>query len=255
MKRLLDILLSIFGLVLSSPVVVPTMFLVWKQDGKSPLYIAPRVGKGEVDFRMVKLRSMVANADRTGVDSTGANDARITPVGRFIRRYKLDELTQLWNVLVGDMSLVGPRPNVRRETDLYSAEEKKLLGVKPGITDFASIVFSDEGEILQHEPDPDLAYNQLIRPWKSRLGLIYIANRSLWLDLQLIFFTAVAILSRQTALNWVARRLADFGVDETVVAVARRDAALVPSPPPGMSEIVKHRETATEPVETTAGAD
>lgn len=244
----MDVVLSVLGLAISSPVVLPTMFLVWKQDGKSPLYIAPRVGKDEIDFRMVKLRSMVANADRTGVDSTGANDARITPVGRFIRRYKLDELTQLWNVLKGEMSLVGPRPNVRRETDLYTSEEKRLLSAKPGITDFASIVFSDEGKILQDEQDPDLAYNQLIRPWKSRLGLIYIDHRSLLLDLQLVFFTATAILSRQTALNWVVSKLSDLGVDENVLAVARRDAELRPSPPPGMTEIVTHREQASEPV-------
>jgi len=254
-KRLLDILLSVFGLVVSSPVVLPVMFLVWKQDGKSPFYVAPRVGKDEVDFRMVKLRSMVVNADRTGVDSTGADDARITPVGRFIRSYKLDELTQLWNVLKGDMSLVGPRPNVRRETDLYSPEEKKLLRVKPGITDFASIVFSDEGEILQDKTDPDLAYNQLIRPWKSRLGLIYIENRSLLLDLQLIIFTAIAILSRQTALNWVVRRLGTRGADERLLAVAGRKADLIPSPPPGMTEIVSSREGAEMAAGAAVGAD
>lgn len=255
MKRLIDILLSTFGLVVSSPIVLPTMFLVWRQDGKSPFYIAPRVGKDEIDFQMVKLRSMVVNADRTGVDSTGANDVRITPVGRFIRRYKLDELTQLWNVLKGDMSLVGPRPNVRRETDLYTPEEKKLLSVKPGITDFASIVFSDEGEILQDKQDPDLAYNQLIRPWKSRLGLIYIEHRSLLLDIQLIFFTATAIFSRQTALNWVVSKLSDLGVDEAVIAVASRDAELIPAPPPGLTEIVTRRERASQPVETAVNAD
>ena len=102
------------------------MFLVWRQDGHSPFYIAPRVGKGERIFRMVKLRSMVINADKSGVDSTSGNDSRITSVGHFIRRYKLDELTELWNVLLGDMSLVGPRPNVQRETNLYSEVEKEL---------------------------------------------------------------------------------------------------------------------------------
>ena len=169
-KRLLDITLSLFGLVIASPILLPVMFLVWKQDRHSPFYVAERMGKKEKPFKMVKMRSMIKNADAQGVDSTSANDMRITPVGHFIRNYKLDELTQLWNVLKGDMSLVGPRPNVKRETDLYTSQEKRLLSVKPGITDFASIVFSDEGEILADKSDPDIAYNQLIRPGKSRLG-------------------------------------------------------------------------------------
>jgi lipopolysaccharide/colanic/teichoic acid biosynthesis glycosyltransferase len=217
------------------------MVLVWLQDHKSPFYIAPRVGKGESLFKMVKLRSMVANADKSGVDSTGASDSRITPVGRFIRRYKLDELTQLWNVLKGDMSLVGPRPNVPRETALYTAEEKRLLSVRPGITDFASIVFSDEGEILEGREDPDLTYNQLIRPWKSRLGLIYIENRSLSIDLQLIFFTVVAVISRDSALRWVHSCLSRLEVDEDVLRVSRRSSDLEPFPPPGSDQVVTSR--------------
>ena len=136
MKRLFDIFASFFGLLLLSPVIVPVCFLVWIQDWHSPFYVANRVGKNEKLFKMVKLRSMIVNADKSGVDSTGNNDNRITAVGRFIRKCKLDEISQLWNVLLGDMSLVGPRPNVKRETDLYSSEEKKLLTVKPGITDF-----------------------------------------------------------------------------------------------------------------------
>ena len=135
--------------MLASPVLLPVMFLVWWQDRHSPFYVASRVGLDQRPFRMVKLRSMRIGADKSGVDSTSAGDSRITPVGHFIRRYKLDELTQLWNVLIGDMSLVGPRPNVERETRLYTDLEQRLLTVKPGITDYASIVFADEGEILQ----------------------------------------------------------------------------------------------------------
>src|SRR5205085_5451329 len=171
MKRLFDIICAAAGLVLTSPILLPVMFLIWRQDGFSPFYIAARVGRRESLFHMVKLRSMVKNADKSGVDSTSMDDRRITRVGQFVRKYKLDELTQLWNVLRGEMSLVGPRPNVKRETDLYTREEKRLLTVRPGITDFASIVFSDEGEILAGQPDPDIAYNQLIRPGKSRLGI------------------------------------------------------------------------------------
>ena len=178
MKRLMDVLVSFFGLLFLSPVLAVVMFFIWKQDRHSPFYVAPRVGKDGRIFRVVKLRSMVAGADKTGVDSTSAYDPRITSIGRFIRRFKLDEFTQLWNVLKGEMSLAGPRPNVKRETDLYTDVEKGLLSVKPGITDFSSIVFSDENDILKDSKDPDIDYNQLIRPWKSRLGLLYVKHQS-----------------------------------------------------------------------------
>jgi lipopolysaccharide/colanic/teichoic acid biosynthesis glycosyltransferase len=240
-KRLADILASLFGLLASSPILLPVMFLVWKEDKKSPFYIAPRSGRNGMKFKMVKLRSMVVDADKSGVDSTSGNDMRITPIGHKIRRYKLDELVQLWNVLIGDMSLVGPRPNVKTETDLYTDVEKELLSVRPGITDFSSIVFSDESEILEGRDDPDLAYNQLIRPWKSRLGLIYIKNQSLLLDLQLIFYTVVAIISKPKALIWVAKKLNNLDVDADTVSVSKREVNLFPFPPPGSDEIVSSR--------------
>jgi lipopolysaccharide/colanic/teichoic acid biosynthesis glycosyltransferase len=241
MKRLIDIIVSVAGLLLISPVLIPVIFLVWKQDRKSPFYIASRVGIDERLFSMVKLRSMVVDADKSGVDSTSANDARITPIGHFIRKYKLDELTQLWNVFLGDMSLVGPRPNVKIETDLYTQEEKILLSVRPGITDLASIVFSDEGEILADKEDPDLSYNQLIRPWKSRLGLIYINKQSILLDIQIIIYTAVGILSKPRSISWVVSKLQAFKVENDIVAIAKRDAPLYPFPPPGANEVVSKR--------------
>ena len=245
MKRLFDILTSALGLIAFSPVLLPVMFLVWRQDSHSPFYVAPRVGINEKSFKMVKLRSMVVNADKSGVDSTGSNDMRITPVGHFIRKYKLDEITQLWNVLLGDMSLVGPRPNVKRETDMYTVVEKRLLQVRPGITDFASIVFSDEGEILEDRQDPDLSYNQLIRPWKSRLGIIYIDNRNVWLDIQIVFYTAVAIVSKQTAITWLVKKLEGLRVDEKILQVARRNRKLEPYPPPGSDQVVSQRIVAS----------
>jgi lipopolysaccharide/colanic/teichoic acid biosynthesis glycosyltransferase len=217
------------------------MYLVYRQDKHSPFYVAPRVGKDGSMFKMLKLRSMSVNADKSGVDSTSVDDVRITPVGHKIRRYKLDEFTQLWNVLIGDMSLVGPRPNVVSDTDLYTDIEKELLVVRPGITDFSSIVFSDEGEILEGREDPDLSYNQLIRPWKSRLGLIYIKNQSLLLDVQLILYTVVAIISKPKALNWVAKKLNNLGVDLDTVKVSKREVDLFPFPPPGSDEIVSSR--------------
>jgi lipopolysaccharide/colanic/teichoic acid biosynthesis glycosyltransferase len=242
MKRIFDIVISGAGLLLASPILCPVIFLVWKQDRHSPFYIAPRVGKNGKLFRMVKLRSMIINADKSGVDSTGANDQRITKVGHFIRRYKLDELTQFWNVLLGDMSLVGPRPNVQRETDLYTHTERRLLEVRPGITDFASIVFSDEGDILKDEQDPDIAYNQLIRPGKGYLGLFYIDHQSFWLDIRLCVCTAIAILSRQKALDRISAILKSLGADEGLMRIARRQGALYPMPPPGGSKIVTSRD-------------
>jgi lipopolysaccharide/colanic/teichoic acid biosynthesis glycosyltransferase len=222
------------------------MFLVWIQDWHSPFYIAPRVGKKEKLFRMFKLRSMIVNADKSGVDSTSSNDKRITGVGRFIRKYKLDELTQLWNVLLGDMSLVGPRPNVKRETDLYTLEEKKLLTVKPGITDFSSIVFSDEGDILKDQIDPDIAYNQLIRPGKSMLGIFYIENRNFLLDIKLIFLTIVAIVSKEKALVNLVEILRKFNANSLILQIASRQENLVPMPPPGAKNIVTNREGRVE---------
>jgi len=240
-KRLVDILASFFGLLVVSPILLPVMFLVWKEDRKPPFYIAPRSGRNGTTFKMVKLRSMIVGADKSGVDSTSDNDMRITPIGHKIRRYKLDELIQLWNVLKGDMSLVGPRPNVKPETDLYTNIEKGLLSVRPGITDFSSIVFSDEGDILEGKDNPDLTYNQLIRPWKSRLGLIYIENQSFLLDIKLIVYTIIAIISKQRALNWVVNQLKTMCVDSDVVNISKREVELYPFPPPGMDQIVKMR--------------
>ena len=240
-KRLVDILVALFGLLVVSLILLPIMFLVWKEDKRSPFYITARSGRNGTTFKMFKLRSMVVDADKSGVDSTSSNDIRITPIGHKIRRYKLDELIQLWNVLIGDMSLVGPRPNVKSETDLYTDVEKELLLVRPGITDFSSIVFSDEGEILEGKDNPDLVYNQLIRPWKSRLGLIYIKNQSLLLDLQLILYTLVAIISKQKALIWVVEKLKKLNVDAETIKISKRKVSLYPFPPPGSDEIVNSR--------------
>jgi lipopolysaccharide/colanic/teichoic acid biosynthesis glycosyltransferase len=240
-KRFLDISLSLCGLIVASPILFPVMVIIWLYDFHSPFYVATRIGKNGKPFKMVKLRSMVVDADKVGVDSTSANDPRITPIGRFVRRYKLDELSQLWNVLKGDMSLVGPRPQVLRDVAVYTDEERRLLSVKPGITDISSIVFADEGEILKGSEDPDLRYNQVIRPWKSRLGLLYIENQNIWLDIRLIFLTALAVLSRKRALRGVQNVLRALGADEKLTLVASRTEELFPYPPPGSNEIVVRR--------------
>jgi lipopolysaccharide/colanic/teichoic acid biosynthesis glycosyltransferase len=243
MKRLLDIVVSFLGLFFMSPVLAVVIYLIWKQDHHSPFYVASRVGKNGKIFKMVKLRSMIVDADKTGVDSTSADDVRITSIGRFIRRFKLDEFTQLWNVLKGDMSLVGPRPNVKRETDLYTQVENGLLSVKPGITDFSSIVFSDENDILKDSKDPDIDYNQLIRPWKSRLGLLYVEHLSFLLDCALVLLTVLAIFSREKALWGVNRLLMLLDAPADVIRVSKREDVLVPFPPPGADSVVVSRSS------------
>jgi len=240
-KRLFDLIVSLTALILVSPILAISLLSVYLQDFKNPFYIAPRVGRNEKIFKMFKIRSMVVNADRTGVDSTSSNDMRITQVGHLIRKFKIDEISQLINVFLGDMSLVGPRPNVKRETDVYTKEEKILLTVRPGITDISSIVFSDEGEILKDSKDPDLLYNQIIRPWKSRLGIFYIENRSLFLDIRLLIFTVLAIINKPLALERILALLEGMNADSDLVKISSRKEALTPAPPPGASEIVSKR--------------
>ena len=243
LKKLFDFTLALIGLIVLSPLLVIMTIAIWLQDFKSPFYISYRVGKDEKIFKIIKLRSMVIGADKKGIDSTSVNDTRITRVGKIVRKYKLDEISQLVNVLKGDMSLVGPRPNVKRETDIYTTEEKKLLEVKPGITDFASIVFADEGEILANQSDPDIAYNQLIRPGKSKLGLFYVKNQSLFLDLKILILTLLAIISRENALKFSVKLLKRNRADEELIILSTRKKVLVPTPPPGSSKIVTTRAT------------
>lgn len=243
MKAIFDFILALLGFIVLSPIFIIFCFLIWRQDRHSPFYRGLRVAAGGKEFAMIKFRSMVMNAHKTGVDSTSATDTRITRLGHIIRRYKIDEIPQLLNILSGDMSFVGPRPNVKRETDLYTQTEKKLITVKPGITDFASIVFADEGDILKDQADPDIAYNQLIRPWKSRLGLFYIEHASILLDIKLIFWTALAVVSREKALQLVHGELKRLGAPKDLQEIALRRTALTPLPPPGSESIVVSRET------------
>jgi len=238
LKRAFDIVISLTGLVVLSPFLLLFGLLIWLEDFCSPLYVAPRARSVDRTFNMIKLRSMVKNADTKGGASTAANDRRITWIGRLIRTTKFDEVTQLWNVLMGDMSLVGPRPQVMRDvTALYTTEEYHLFDARPGITDFASIVFSDEGEILRGSDNPDLKYNQVIRPWKSRLGLFYTKHQGVWVDLQVIVLTILAIISRPRALRCVQRVLGRLGADDALIKVAGRESPLTACPPPGATQV------------------
>lgn len=240
-KRILDIVLSSAILFIFSPVIIVCLIAVYRQDRQWPLYSPLRVGKNGVPFRMHKLRTMVVGADKSKIDTTGLNDSRITGLGHFLRRYKLDELPQLWNILRGQMSLVGPRPQIDREVKLYTEMEKGLLAVRPGITDFSSIVFSDLGEIVANAPDPNIAYNQLVRPWKSRLGLFYITNSSVPLDIALITLTAIAIISKRRAFAGIVSLLTKLNADPELIEVCKRNKPLVPTAPLGSNEIVTSR--------------
>jgi len=242
MKRFLDIFISIFILLITFPIIFFCLLLVWSEDKLNPFYFAERVGKNGKVFKMIKIRTMVFNASSTGVDSTAADDKRITKIGRILRKYKLDELTQLINILNGEMSLVGPRPNVKRDVNIYTLIERKLLRIKPGLTDFASVVFSDESEILKNKVDPDIAYNQLIRPWKSRLGLFYLEKNNIFVDICLIFITFIGLFSRNRSLALLVGLLDFLKAPKILLRIASRKMLLVPSPPPGSDTIVTSRD-------------
>lgn len=234
LKRLLDIFGSAIGLIIFSPIIVLLLLVIFLTDFHSPFYKPIRVGKNQVDFKMLKLRTMVVNADKIGSWTSTSNDSRITPVGKFIRRIKIDEIVQLWNVFLGSMSLVGPRPQIKEVIEkTYTNKELELLNVKPGITDFSSIIFYDSNEILKNSADPYESYNNIIRPWKSRLGLFYIENRSFFLDLKLILITILSIFNRKASLNLVYKTLcklnASSGLRELVLC---NHTYLKPSLPP-----------------------
>jgi lipopolysaccharide/colanic/teichoic acid biosynthesis glycosyltransferase len=235
-KRAIDLLGAAIGLLVTAPVLLVCGFMVWRQDGHAPVYMAERVGRGGQLFRMVKLRSMRVGADRSGVTATSVDDPRITPLGHFLRRYKLDELPQLWNVLKGEMSFVGPRPQVLKDVQAYTREERRLLGVSPGITDLASIVFADEADVLGGHDDPQAACDLLVRPWKSRLGLLYVEKRSLMLDAQIVWLTALQFLSRRAALAGVARVIRRHGAPPDLCRVVLREDPLRPHLPPGLEQ-------------------
>jgi lipopolysaccharide/colanic/teichoic acid biosynthesis glycosyltransferase len=199
LKRASDALFASIILVVTSPFLVLTALAI-KLTSKGPVfYRGIRVGRGNRDFQMLKFRTMVVTADQ-GPSSTSADDARITGVGKFLRRYKLDELPQFVNVLFGTMSVVGPRPQVRWAVDLYTNEQRHLLDVRPGITDFASLVYRNEGEILRGSTDPDRDYLEKIAPGKIALGLYYVRHCSLWIDMKIIAATALAIVGVDP--NW-----------------------------------------------------
>jgi lipopolysaccharide/colanic/teichoic acid biosynthesis glycosyltransferase len=189
-KRAFDVVVAGGALLVLWPVLVVVAALVWLEDRGPIVYSGVRIGRGGQPFRMHKFRTMVPNADRIGGPSTAGDDPRLTRVGKTLRRYKLDELPQMFNVLKGDMSLVGPRPEVKHYVDMYSEDERQILSVRPGVTDWASIRFRDEAEILRGSADPEQAYMELIRPEKIKLALAYARDASFMEDLRILAATA-----------------------------------------------------------------
>ncbi len=189
MIRFFDILFSIIGLVLLSPLFTVLYLLIRIESQGGGFYSQERIGKNGKPIKLFKFRSMRIGSDKKGLITIGEKDNRITKTGFILRKYKLDELPQLWNVFIGDMSLVGPRPEVKKYTDLYTEEQKQVLQVKPGITDWASIKYVDENKILGESKDPDDAYVNLIMPNKIKLNMVYIQHQTLGEYFKIIFTT------------------------------------------------------------------
>ena len=188
-KRGFDLLMAGVGLVALCPLFFLIGAIIYLNDRGPIFYRAKRVGKGGNEFTMFKFRTMVVDADFRGASSTTLDDVRINAVGKVLRKWKLDELAQLLNVFMGSMSLVGPRPQVRWAVDKYSSKEKNLLTIRPGITDFASLAFPNEEEILKGSSDPDADYMAKIHPLKMELSLKYLQEMSLWVDIKIILHT------------------------------------------------------------------
>ena len=196
MKRLFDLLASAAGLLVLSPLFL--LLALWvKSDSPGPVfYRQTRVGRGNRDFRLFKFRSMRPDSDKLGLITVGGHDPRVTRSGYYIRKYKLDEFPQLINVFKGDMSLVGPRPEVRKYVDMYTPEQMRVLSVRPGITSLASIRYRNENEILAKADDPDRCYIEKVMPDKLAIDLEYVDRATLWNDIRLIFSTFREIIMK-----------------------------------------------------------
>lgn len=194
LKRGFDILFSLIGLVLLAPVFIVIALFVKLTSKGTVFYAQKRIGLSGKVFDLLKFRTMFVGSDKKGLLTVGANDSRITKVGLFLRKYKLDELPQLFNVLNGTMSFVGPRPEVEKYVNLYTAQQRLVLNVRPGITDYSSIYFRNESELLSLSSNPEEFYIQRIMPQKIRLNKVYIHNQSILLDIQIILKTLLHII-------------------------------------------------------------
>lgn len=200
MKRLFDIVASGVGLILLSPIFLILSVMIVIDSPGGVFFRGPRVGKNGKTFRIFKFRSMVKDCEGKGKWNVGDNDDRITRTGHFLRKTKLDEIPQLINVFIGDMSFVGPRPELQVYVDMYTEEEKRILDLKPGITDYASMVNIAQFETFTKAIDPDVAYLKYIRPLKLKLQLFYRDHHSFWGDIRLIFWTIYKVLTHSDKL-------------------------------------------------------
>lgn len=214
MKRLFDFMAASLALVLLSPALLIIALFVKATSPGPAFYCGKRAGRQGKIFKMYKFRTMVADADRLGGSCTSEGDARVTRSGYWLRKFKLDELPQLLNVLVGDMSLVGPRPEVQEYVQLFTPEERAILSVRPGITDWASLWDRDEAQALAGHPDPERAYLDLIRPEKIRLQLEYVRRRSFATDLAILFATLRILVLRRSAPSSVRTSVRRTGEQE-----------------------------------------
>lgn len=188
LKRLFDIIVSVLGLLILWPVLILIAVLI-KSDSRGPVFYRPwRTGKDYKRFKIFKFRTMVENADKMGGPSTAFEDVRFTKIGKFLRRAKLDELPQFINILRGEMSVVGPRPQIEEYTRLYEGENKLIVSVRPGLTDYASIEYINLDKLLGNE-NVDLKYLRDIEPRKNELRLKYVKERTFWIDMKIIFWT------------------------------------------------------------------
>lgn len=193
MTRIFDILLATLGLVILSPLLIFVYVAIVLESRGGGFYRQERTGRYGKPFRLIKFRSMYVNADKHGLITVGGHDNRITRVGYYIRKYKIDELPQLINVVKGDMSIVGPRPEVKKYTDLYTEEQRKILDIRPGITDYASIKYVDENEILGTSDNPERTYIEHIMPDKIKLNMVYISQNGIKEYFKIIFLTLTNI--------------------------------------------------------------
>lgn len=193
MTRIFDIFFATLGLVILSPLLIFVYVAIVLESRGGGFYRQERTGRYGKPFRLIKFRSMYVNADKHGLITVGGHDNRITRVGYYIRKYKIDELPQLINVVKGDMSIVGPRPEVKKYTDLYTEEQRKILDIRPGITDYASIKYVDENEILGTSDNPERTYIEHIMPDKIKLNMIYISQNGIKEYFKIIFLTLTNI--------------------------------------------------------------
>ena len=194
MKRLFDILLSLVVLVIGLPFALIIALLIVADSKGRVFYRQSRVGRNNIDFQLYKFRTMCTGADKGSLITVGGDDVRITKVGRFLRKFKIDEFPQFLNILKGEMSIVGPRPEVRKYVDMYTPEQMRVLSVRPGLTDYASIRYVNENELLATSTDPERTYIEEIMPDKLNLNLKYIDEQSIWVDLKIMMRTLVAIV-------------------------------------------------------------